>query len=39
MCLGAAFGTGMGVTQGEPASLLIFNVVVYAVVQAVLGAV
>ena len=34
--LGRSFGTGRGVTQGDPASPMIFNIVVYAVVQAVL---
>ena len=29
--LGMAFGTGRGVTKGEPASPMIFNIVVFAV--------
>ena len=33
------FGTGRGVTQGDPASPMIFNTVVDAVVRAVLGVV
>ena len=34
--LRGAFRTGRGVTQGNPASPMIFNIVVYAVVRAVL---
>ena len=34
--LGTAFWTGRGVTQGDPASLMIFNIVVDALVRAVL---
>ena len=34
-CLGTAFGTGIEVTQGDPASSIIFNIVVNVVVQAV----
>ena len=35
-CLGAASVTGRGVTQGNPEPPMIFNIVVYAVVRAVL---
>ena len=35
-CLRIAFGTGIGVTQGDPISPMIFNIVVDAVVRAVL---
>ena len=34
--LGMAFGTGRGFTQGDPTSPMIFNIVVDAVVRAVL---
>ena len=34
--LGSLFGTGLGVTQGDTASPMIFNIVVDSVVQAVL---
>ena len=37
--MGTKFGTGRVVTQGEPASQIIFNVVVDAVVWAVLDVV
>ena len=39
MCLGTVFWALIGVTQSNPASLMIFNIVVDAVVQAVLGVV
>ena len=32
-----AFGTGRGVTQGDPASPIIFNIMVYFMVRVVLG--
>ena len=35
--LGWMFGMGRGVAQGDPASTMIFNIVVDAVVQAVLS--
>ena len=35
-CLGAAFGIGRGVTQGDPASPMIFNIVMDVVVREVL---
>ena len=35
-CLGTAFGTVIGVNQGKPVSPMIFNIMVDAVVQAVL---
>ena len=35
-CLGAAFGTGREVTQGDPAYPIIFNIVVNEVVQVLL---
>ena len=34
--LGTPFGTGVGVTQGYPASIMIFNIVVDVVVRAIL---
>ena len=34
-CMGAAFGTGIGVTQGDPRYPIIFNIVVDVVVRAV----
>ena len=37
--LGFYFSTGRGVTQGDPTSPMIFNIVVDAVVRAVLGVV
>ena len=33
--MGAAFGTGIGVTQGDPRYPIIFNIVVDVVVRAV----
>ena len=36
-CMETEFGTGKGVTQGDPASPMIFNIVVDAVVRKVLG--
>ena len=38
-CLGIVFGTGRGVTQGDPASPIIFNMVVDTVVRTVLDVV
>ena len=35
-CLGTEFSTGREVTQGNPASPMIFNIIVDAVVQALL---
>ena len=35
-CLVTLFGTGRGVTQGNPTSPIIFNIVVDVVVQAVM---
>ena len=34
--LGTEFGTGIGVTQGDPAPSMIFNIVLDALVRAVL---
>ena len=36
---GIAFGTGRGVSQGDPTSPIFFNIVVDAVIQAVLDVV
>ena len=38
-CLGTSFETGRGVTQGNPAFSIIFNIVVYVVVREVLDVV